>query len=324
MNEKWKGFVFLDLKNDLLQDVHVLGYGLTLRRATPEEILGTQVEFSFRSWSERRGTSNFFNQRMPQIESGSVYSGGILENPEEWRHAVIECSDKDILFSNVNLAFSLSDADLRMGFVCLEGNAVSTPFIDFPMLNIRNSLGAMFVDHELPSIESLPEIRWNIENILSNINTDLPSEIRKMAYLFSSLDNLPDSSLLKVLGYFSVIEGLLSHCPEGSDRVDSIQRQLIRNIKLLNNRLKKIGRGIAFDDFGDVKSETVLKKLYAFRSDIAHGGDRELSLNNISKIRIGKKTDQDGYLWVHDWLRSMTKKLLLAAIMEPELVMDLK
>ena len=323
MNEPWKGFVFLDVNNDLLQGGHNLGHGLTLRKATLAEIMDRHVEATFRMWSERRGTSAFLNQRMPLHDANSgTASGSILPNPEEWRHAVIECTDKNILFWNVNLAFSISNADLRMGFICFENNGYSTPFLEFPMLNVRNPLGAMFVDHKLPSVNDLPEIRQNISYVLSNITMDFPSEIRKIIHMFASLDNLPDSSPFKVLGYFSVIEGLLSHSPQNSDRMDSIQRQLIRNINLLNNRLKKIDREIIFSIFGETKPEKVLTRFYAYRSAIAHGGKVESPIDDINKIRIGsEKTD---HLWVHDWLRNMTKKLILAAIVEPELVNDLK
>lgn len=323
MNDPWKGFVFLDVNDDLLQADHDLGYGLTLRKATLAEITNRQVEASFRMWSERRGTSVFLNQRMPAPEDSSKsVSGSVLPNPEEWRHAVIECSDKSIFFWNVNLAFSISNADLRMGLICFETKGYSTPFIEFPMLNVRNPLGAMFVDHKLPSFDDLPEISQNISYVLSNITGEFPSEIRQVIHMFSSLDNLPDSSRFKILGYFAVIEGLLSHSPLSSDRMDSIQRQLIRNINLLNNRLKKIDREIIFSDFGKTKPEKVLAKLYAYRSAIAHGSNVEGSIDDISQIRIG--SEKNDHLWVHDWLRAMTKKLILAAIVEPELVNDLK
>lgn len=324
MNEKWKGYVFLDVNNNLLQDTHDLGHGITLRKATIEEISKPDVDFSFKSWSERRGTSNFLNQRMPQDKDGKSLQGSPLSNPEDWRHAVIECSDENIFFWNVNLAFSLSDADLRMGFISFESGAHSAPYVEFTMLNIRNSLGAMFVDHELPSNNSLREIKDNISHVLSNVQEGFPSEIREMLALYSSLDKLPDSSFLKILGYFSVVEGLLSHCPEPSDRVDSIQRQLIRNINLLNNRLNRIGKDIDFSKFGDTNPDKILKKLYAYRSAIAHGGNLKKPISDIQKLRTGKVEEYDTHLWIHDWLRGMTKKLLLAAVIEPDLVMDLK
>lgn len=322
MNEPWKGFVFLDVNDDLLQESHDLGCGLVLRKATSEEVLDRHVESVFRAWSERRGTSVFLEQRMPIPEGTKAYTGSVLQNPEEWRHAVVECADKNNLFWNVNLAFSISSADLRMGFVCFENNGYSTPFLEFPMLNVRTPLGAMFVEHKLPSLEDLPEIRENLAYVISNLTNEFPSEIRNIIHIFSSLDNLPDSSQLKVLGYFSVIEGLLSHPPLSSDRMDSIQRQLIRNINLLNNRLRKINREIIFSDYGDTKLKKVLEKLYAYRSSVAHGGNIDGPLKKIDNLRVGN-TNTD-HLWVHDWLRNMTKKVILAAIIEPDLVSDLK
>lgn len=322
MNEPWTGFVFLDVNDNLLQEAHDLGHGLTLRKATAAEIGDRHVEAYFQMWSELRGTSVFINQRMPMPEAGKGITGSVLSNPGNWRHAIIECTDKNVFFWNVNLAFAISNADLRMGLIRFENNAQSTPFINFPMLHVRNPLGAMFVDHDLPSLEDLPEIRQNISYVLGNMTKEFPSEISQILFMFTSLDNLPDSSQFKFLGYFAVIEGLLSHAPQNSDRMDSIQRQLIRNITLLNNRLKKIDREIQFSHFGETKPENVLVKLYAYRSAIAHGSNLEDPLNNINKIRPGsKKTD---HLWVHDWLRIMTKKLLLEAVIEPELVSDLK
>jgi len=323
MNRRWKGFVFLDVNDDLLQTVHDLGYGLTIRKATLEELSDTQIKGSFQSWSERRGTSVFLNQRMPTPDDDNPSRAGrVLTNPEEWRHAVIECSDTTTLFWNVNMAFALSNADLRMGVICFAGNSFTMPFIEFPMLNVSNPLGAMFVHHKLPSIDDLPEIKQNISYVLENITGDFPDEIRKMLWMFTTLDNLPDSSTFKTLGYFSVIEGLLSHAPQSSDRLDSIQRQLVRNIKLLNNRLKKIDREINFSEFGGVKIETILKKLYAYRSAIAHGTDSESALSDIGKLRQnGEKAD---HLWVHDWVRVLTKNLLMCAVRESDLVSDLK
>lgn len=322
MHENWKGFVFLNVSDDLLLEDHDLGHSLRLRKATLPEITDRQVEASFRMWSERRGTSVFIDQRMPLPNAEGSISGSVLVNPEEWRHAVIECSAKDVFFWNVNLAFSISSADLRMGVIRFENNAFSCPFTEFPMINMRNSLGAMFVDHKLPSLDDLPEIKQTISYVINNVNKNFPSDISQIIYMFITLDNLPDSSVFKVLGYFAVIEGLLSHAPVCSDRMDSIQRQLIRNINLLNNRLKKINREIEFSDFGETRTEKILTKFYAYRSAIAHGSNSESSLRDINNMRPGsKKTD---HLWVHDWLRNMTKKLLLAAIIEPEIVSDLK
>jgi hypothetical protein len=324
MNKTWKGFVFLDVSADLLKTTHDIGYGLTLRKASLLDLGDSQLEACFRMWSERRGTSVLLDQRTTLAEEANAIPQVItgLSNPHEWRHAVIESSNKNIFFWNVNLAFAISSSDLRMGHICFEDKSFSSPFIEFPMLNIRSPLGGIFRDYRPPSLDDLPELRENISYVLSNMTREFPPEIKKMIDMFVSLDNLPDSSQFKVLGYFAVIEGLMSHSPQDGDRIDSIQRQLVRNINLLNNRLRKIRREIRFDEFCKSKVETVLKRFYAYRSAIAHGDGIESSLKRIGEIRLNSEITN--VLWVHDWLRDMTKKLILAAIIEPELVMDLK
>ncbi len=226
------------------------------------------------------------------------------------------------MFWWVNVAFAISTADLRMGLVSSADGSVSTSFVEFPMLNVRNPLGGMFVDYKLPSIDDLTEVRENLSLVLGHVSAGISSEVAGFIQIFLSLDNLLDSAPLKILGYFSVIEGLLSHSPQPQDRVDSIQRQLIRNIKLLNNRLKKIGRAIDFTAFGEAKIEKVLGNLYEYRSAVAHGGTVEGALADIAKITAG--ASKKDHLWVHDWVRNLTKKLVLAALVEPELVRDLK
>lgn len=324
MHKPWKGFVFPDVNSNLLDQPHDLGYGLTLRKATISELTERNVEWAFRMWSERRGSSVFLNQRMP-FEDGKGVSGSVLPNPSEWRHAVIECTEGDVLFWWVNVAFAISAADLRMGLVSFTDGGESSPYVEFPMLNVRSPLGAMFVDYRLPGVDDLPQIRENLSLILGNVFGGVTSkEVANVIHIFLSLDNLSDSAPLKILGYFSVIEGLLSHVPQQSDRVDSIQRQLIRNINLLNNRLRKINRGIDFSAFGQTKIENVLGKLYGYRSAVAHGGAAQGAIAEIAKAATAGAPKTVDQLWIHDWVRNLTKKLILAAIVEPELVRDLK
>lgn len=320
MKERWKGFVFLDVHDDLLLEEHDLGCGLILRKATLEEIKDKFTKGAFNSWSERRGTSTFQAQRMPLPNADGCYRGSTLDDNEAWRYAVVECSNKDIQFWNVNLAFSLSVADLRMGYVVFENKTTrSTPFLEFPMLNIRSRLGGMFIDHKLPSFENLTELQENIAYVHSRGEINIPPEIHNLLNMFRALDVFPDDAELKFLGYFSIIEGLLTQRPSRADSVGSIQSQLNRNISLMNDRLRMKGRELSYSEFTVDNPKTVLKKLYDYRSRIAHGGDVNKSL---SAMRIGNKCADK--LWVHDWLRKTVKHLLMAAIIEPDLVMGLK
>lgn len=321
MNYPWKGFVFTDVDEDLLQEEHDLGHGLALRRATQQELQEKSVASMFSQWSQVRGLWGHLQQRMPPKTNS--YSHEIQLPPEQWRHAVVECRDPKLFSWDVDLAFSLSKAELRMGYiVSSNGQFRSSPYLAFQRLHVRSPLGGGFVEHDLPALRDLPEIKENVDYVLTSLSNGFPTELRNVIHIFSSIDELADSSLLKALGYFSVIEGLLSHSPLPTDRMDSIQRQLVRNINLLNNRLEKVNRQLPFADFGKTSVNKILEKMYAFRSAIAHGGSIEQPLREIDKLRPGSSTTN--HLWVHDWLRQATKRLILAAIIEPDLVADLK
>ncbi|PCI48637.1 MAG: hypothetical protein COB51_04770 [Moraxellaceae bacterium] len=186
MNGRWKGFVFVDIDEDLLLEEHDLGYGLVLRKATLEEISHKFTIGAFKSWSEKRGTLAFPNQRMPPPGDDGCYKGSTIDDIDAWRYAVIDCKREGIQLGDVNLAFSLFSADLRMGHVVFENSTThSTPSLHFPMLNIRNGLGGMFIDHKLPSFEGLPELKENIGYVLSSDKKHMPSEIQKIRTMFT-------------------------------------------------------------------------------------------------------------------------------------------
>lgn len=322
MHETWKGFVFVDVDEDLLKEPHDLGCGLTLRKATFKELGDKFVQSDFERWSETRAASKNIIQRYASVGVEEFFIGKKLEDPQDWRHAVIECSNENIFIGRINSALAIAKADLRIGYFQTASNHVNTQYDKFFMLNIRHSWGDTLSAYNCPSVVDIPELKQIISYMFGGLFEGDKFHIHGMLKLFQSLDTLPDYSPIKVLGYFSVIEGLLSHAPEPTDRVDSIQRQLIRNINLLNNRLKKNGLGIPFDDFGMTNMDKVLKKLYTYRSDIAHGGDPSGSIEIIISLRKNK-TPLDDRMWIHDWVRAMTKQLLVAAVMEPGLVNDL-
>ena len=324
MLNNWIGYIFVDVDENLLHDIHDLGHGLTLRKATVEEINETLILSNYENWNMRRGEIFIPQQTIskPSETNENAIETEKLSNPSEWRFTVIDSNNSKLKFFHLNIIFSISiNADLRMGLIKI-GESYSQPYLDFLMLDVDNPLIPKIGRPTLVSLSNLHVLRKNINAFVECIeNQKMTDEIWEILHLFNSLDNVPNYSIIKILGYFSVIEGLLSHAPNGSDRMDSIQKQLIRNITLLNNRLKNTGDQISFEIFGNTKIDTILKKLYAFRSSIAHGASLKKSLSDLNNL-LDKKKDE--YLWIHDFLRDMTKKLLLAAIREPQLITDLK
>jgi len=187
---------------------------------------------------------------------------------------------------------------------------IATGTMNYSAMGLNDFL---LYDHRAPSIATLP----NLKSTISSRRRELKTELKNTVYQFLDLDSLPDYSLQKHLAYFSVIESMLSHSPAQGDSVDTITRQLIRNISLVNQRLELNNSSIPFSDFGNTASDKVIKSLYGYRSAIAHGGNVKDSLMKLNKLRPGTtKTDS---IWMHDFLRRLTKRIIQAAIHEPEL-----
>lgn len=90
--------------------------------------------------------------------------------------------------------------------------------------------------------------------------------------------DVPRFSPLQILGYFAVLESILTHAPNPDDRYDSITRQIKQKLALLNGRWRP---PLDYSAFSGLSHDKVWSKMYAYRSAIAHGAtpnfDGELS-----------------------------------------------
>ena len=130
------------------------------------------------------------------------------------------------------------------------------------------------------------------------------------------LDNLSfqiSSSPFRVLGYFAIIEMLITHKPS-PDGGDSILRQMKGKIPLLSRRFDS---PLPYPEhFGPSTSvETIWKALYEYRSLIAHGAP----VSFTAKMQILK--DQSV---VESFLLIVVQALLRHSLREPELYEDLR
>jgi hypothetical protein len=131
--------------------------------------------------------------------------------------------------------------------------------------------------------------------------------------IFDDVSRIPNRSNLKIIGYFSVIEALITHAPRLTESLDSISHQIRGKIKLLSHR---------FDEplntselFGNIKSEKLWSKLYAFRSKVAHGDVPKFN----GELSVLKNKDT-----VMEFIEIVCKQLLIQSLKEPELFQDLR
>jgi len=136
--------------------------------------------------------------------------------------------------------------------------------------------------------------------------------VRLLAAQLGQLKGLPHGSVLRFLGYFAILESLLTHVPKPSDPYDSITRQVKKKLTLLSRRFS---HPLDYSPFGDTPPETVWTKMYNYRSLIAHGvspgfeGDLQLLRNADTALAL---------------IKDSVKAILRQALSEPQLLIDLK
>ena len=124
---------------------------------------------------------------------------------------------------------------------------------------------------------------------------------------------LPSRSPLIFLGYFAILESLLSYPPKYRDPYDFVVRQVKTKLALLNNRFD---RKIDYSIFAGAPAETVWAKMYNYRhlpgskgkyADLRRGSGRPGS--HAHAVGLLKRT---------------VKAILRQALIEPQLLLDLK
>jgi len=139
-------------------------------------------------------------------------------------------------------------------------------------------------------------------------------DIKSLISQYTELLGYDHASHLRLLGYFSIIENMITHAPEPKDPYDSIGRQIRSKIALLNNRFSE---QIDYQHYfgSEANPKTIWKRLYEYRSSIAHGS--EANFNGNLKL-LKNRTN------AREFVISVVKQLLRHALDEPELIRDIK
>ena len=125
------------------------------------------------------------------------------------------------------------------------------------------------------------------------------------------MKDLPPFSPLQILGYFAILESILTRQPNPDDRYDSITRQITQKLALLNRRWYP---ALDYTNFGKATHDKVWSKMYAYRSAIAHGTTPDFK----SQLSALGTADNANIL-----IGDAVKQTIRQALMEPELLADL-
>ena len=232
---------------------------------------------------------------------------------EKWRFAILEYDSVQADFT-FRKALRLIDKDvsaLADIYITLPGQDNAMSIANFDILE-----SFLYLHSEENKIL---ELKWEADDTLYLnkiydllIESEMKPERKKEVNValealesFIQLFTLQRHNKLRALGLYSIVEYLIVG---GSD---SITKQFTKKYKLLNNRFpRKLNINEHFQK--ESKEEKILKDLYTFRSQVAHGSFKSIS-RDLKSIET-----------VVSFLELYVKRLIIQALIEPKLIEDIK
>jgi hypothetical protein len=284
-----------------------LAPGNVLRRATNEEIAVIKENLQAFNVESLPGISGLTWQKRLFPPAGPIET-----LPQgEWRYFVIAFEGTNQELISLELASCIASFEIEVGFTIMTTEPPAIPAgIGWHPDHLFHTVAALrYNDALFRSVTS-----DDIQEIMP-INTQLQSCAPKTKDLVSQLQGLkglPHQSQLRFLGYFALLESILTHQPKPDDRYDSITRQVKKKLALLD---KRWARKINYSPFPGVSAERVWALMYSYRSAIAHGANPDFA-RELKALRTA------GHALA--LLKDTVKGVLRQALIEPELLNDLR
>lgn len=269
------------------------------------------------------------------IESlfGKYFGGGLWENrrpksgkgrlvklpAKQWRYFVIEFKGGNQEVERLEKALSVASCGLEVGFTL---SVATLKRMEFPVClynppRLFQSLSAMS-DSVASSTDLTKALTESDGEQVRKIYSKLAAhdsaimDLDQVFKLIFELKDLPRFSPLQILGYFAVLESVLTHAPKPDDRYDSITRQIKQKLALLNKRWSP---ALDYSAFPALSHDKVWSIMYKYRSAIAHGS----TPNFTGELSALGKAENANYL-----ISEAVRKVIQQAIEEPQLIADLQ
>ena len=278
--------------------------GHEMRRANEEEI------DEIRTFIKKVGGSQPFAEgAWEQCWSDDGSSRQPLE-PDRWRYFVITFPSTNNMVHKLIEACDLSSAEPEIGPIWYRSTIQGMGFQServLPSMSEAAFSPDFFIDLCKRDVEEIVDIHGCL-----SVHDHAVVDLNRVVSQLRDLKALPRASLLRFLGYFAVLESLLTHLPQPSDPYDSITRQIKKKLALLNRRFPK---SIDYASFGGATADTIWGKMYQYRSLIAHGASSTFD----DDLQILRNHQQALAL-----VRATTKAVARQALREPGLIADLR
>lgn len=236
---------------------------------------------------------------------------------DRWKYWVIAFEKSNDKIRNLEYAAQLLEHDLDFGFTVIfekpqqEGSCVGWTFMPINLVERYSSPEEVRSNALQVTTTELGEI-GNIYEAISRLGRDHAFIERAIKNLYS-LKVVSKRSDLRVVGYFSTIEALITHQPRLHESLDSLTHQVKNKMILLKKRFR---RKIAETEyFLAASDDKIWSKLYSYRSCIAHGGEPDFQ-NSFHILVSGKN--------VHSFLHETVKELIVLGLQDPTFLADLR
>lgn len=282
--------------------------GRFLRRANDEEIKFTKkiIASLFATYS----SGELWETRGPKSGKGKF----VKLPKRQWRYFVIEFGGGNQEVELIEKALSIAPCPLDIGFILSAASfrGRQLPVCLYSPPRLFQSLSAM--SYSAGSAKAVTksdaeQVRKNYSRLAKHDNQVL--NLEKAFKLVFELMDLPRFSPLQILGYFAVLESILTHAPNPDDRYDSVTRQIKQKLALLNKRWTP---PLDYSAFPGLSHDKVWSKMYAYRSAIAHGA----TPNFAGELSALGEADNANIL-----VRETVRKIICQALEEPQLLADL-
>jgi hypothetical protein len=135
---------------------------------------------------------------------------------------------------------------------------------------------------------------------------------RRAVEMFDLFARMPLMQVFDVLAMFMLIEMLLTHNPNDKEIGDSLTHQVSHKVPFVFERM---GQRIDYLAFGGASSDKIWKKLYAYRSAIAHGENPKFG-SDLQVLRDSETANR--------FLIDITRQLIRFSLDDPGLFEGLK
>ena len=292
---------------------YTVSEGLQIRKATRDEAdtLRGLVEKMFPAITQPR---NPYETEAVATGDGCQTYADLPES--DWRYHVIAFEETGNEFQDFVRASILTQCPLVKG--AMLGNTAKGTFVTYHHRHFGKLMDAMrfsdgsFISLGAKELDDLRHVYQMASRIADNeAGRRLHDAIDRTWQVSQGLDHVA----FQFLGYMSVLELLLTKSPAPGETASSLTRKVTQKMILVGNRPSVLSIPYALLKNG-VAHEKLWKRLYDYRSCIAHGGTPNFKKGTKHKHLKDAMT-------ATTFIRQATSALMRQALEEPELIGDL-